>query len=513
MKNKFFWGICLISIVVGLVYRLILTSNGNFIFNMDNARDMVDIREMVELGKWRLIGPTSGIDGLYTGPGWYYLLSVPYVFSRGDPYASVLLMIVFWAIGGFFVGLVMKERGFVSQLLIWLCWVFSPYLILVTTYALNPNPVVLLSPIIFYSLYKYLKSPRFGYLLVCWIFSGLYFNLEMATGVCLPFIILTVIIWKNGWKRVFAKEVVFGLLIMGIFFVPQLLFEFRHGFFMTRSVLSNISQSQEHALSISRVFGVWDTAYSPVLSGTLFNSRVFVSLWLFLLSVEFYKIYLGKKIDDFLKLILIFLIVPLVIHLVIPIKVMPWHLGFWIIGIIYFFSYSLGFFKLDSSVTKLLKCVILAFTISVVISQVDVTKLFGRDNSLGDPSSFANQINVIDKVYERAGGKNFKAYVHIPSVYDYQYQYLFWWWGYRKYGYLPVEYAYAPNKPEYISSKANFSGKSNREESGLIFLIKEKSDSRLEDLWLNTFVENKLVVKMMVGALELEIRNENVKKN
>jgi K+-transporting ATPase c subunit len=89
--------IIIFFLIFGIIYRLILTSGGNFIFNMDNARDMIDVREMVVLGHLRLIGPTSGLECFYNGPGWYYFLSLPFVLSGGHPYGAVLLMIVFWA--------------------------------------------------------------------------------------------------------------------------------------------------------------------------------------------------------------------------------------------------------------------------------------------------------------------------------------------------------------------------------------------------------------------------------
>src|SRR5229473_1050610 len=69
MKQKYKTQFLIIFILlIGLVFRLLITSNGNFLFNMDNARDMLDVREMVVLHKLRLIGPTSGIAGIYTGP-------------------------------------------------------------------------------------------------------------------------------------------------------------------------------------------------------------------------------------------------------------------------------------------------------------------------------------------------------------------------------------------------------------------------------------------------------------
>ena len=93
----------ILLLLIGFIFRLVMTSNGNFIFNIDNARDYVDVREMVVAGKLRLTGPTSAIDGFYNGPFWYYLLAVPFVLADGNPYGGVVMMIVLWAIGGFFL--------------------------------------------------------------------------------------------------------------------------------------------------------------------------------------------------------------------------------------------------------------------------------------------------------------------------------------------------------------------------------------------------------------------------
>ena len=73
----------IIILIIGIIYRLSLISNGSFLFNMDNARDMVDVREMVVLHKFRLTGPTSAIEGFFNGPGWYYLLAIPFLLSGG----------------------------------------------------------------------------------------------------------------------------------------------------------------------------------------------------------------------------------------------------------------------------------------------------------------------------------------------------------------------------------------------------------------------------------------------
>ena len=99
MKKK----IILMLLSLGIIYRLFSTFGGNFLFIMDNGRDFVDVREMVELHKLRLTGPNAAIEGLYNGPLWYYLLSIPYLLTHGDPYGAILVEIILWAIGGFFL--------------------------------------------------------------------------------------------------------------------------------------------------------------------------------------------------------------------------------------------------------------------------------------------------------------------------------------------------------------------------------------------------------------------------
>src|SRR5258708_17571501 len=97
-----YWLIFLL-IIIGLIFRLFITQNGSFLFNQDNARDLVDVREMVVLKDFRLIGPNSSIDGLFQGVWWYYILSVPFILSQGNPYSEIILMILLWSVGAYYL--------------------------------------------------------------------------------------------------------------------------------------------------------------------------------------------------------------------------------------------------------------------------------------------------------------------------------------------------------------------------------------------------------------------------
>ena len=41
-----------------------------------------------------LIGPYTSLGGVFQGPLWYYLLSIPTFLLRGDPWGAVVLMLM-----------------------------------------------------------------------------------------------------------------------------------------------------------------------------------------------------------------------------------------------------------------------------------------------------------------------------------------------------------------------------------------------------------------------------------
>src|SRR5258708_78690 len=150
--------ICILAL--GLIYRLLVTSGGNFVFYIYSARDMLQVRELVVLHHLPLIGQTTGINGLFTGPLWFYILAVPFILSGGDPYANIILMNVFWFIGGYLLLSIMRKRGMIGFITTAALWICSNYLLLDSVYAFNPNPVTFFIPIYIFCLAKYIETGR-----------------------------------------------------------------------------------------------------------------------------------------------------------------------------------------------------------------------------------------------------------------------------------------------------------------------------------------------------------------
>lgn len=511
MSKKFL----LITIVLlgfGLIYRLILTSSGNFIFNMDNARDALDVREMVVLGKQRLIGPTSGIEGFFNGPAWYYLLAVPFALTSGDPYAAVVLMIILWLIGGYFLLKLVSRWGMLAVFIVGSLWLSSNYVMLTTLYAFNPNPVILLSPLFIYLLKQYLKTNSLILSFGVWFLGGLFFNFEMAYGVFMPVIILGAIVLSGQKRYLRTRNFWIGGGAFLITVLPQILFEFRYHFAMTKAILKHLTENAGgrpsfnplvHLITITQV-------YFTTLSATLMNWKVLTFGVLASFLVVMIKLFKTKTlgVDKAVVISLLMIVIPFLGQVILPMNVAPWHVGGAMAAAILLVGFVIYQLNLLGGSVKVITFFCSIVIVLLAFNNLEVGKnIFSKPKS-DDPSSFRNEIAAIDYVYQYAKGKNFRVYIYLPSVYDYPYQYLFWWYGQSKFGYLPTDYAYLPNKPEYIKQKEKFDNGIKPTPSDLVFLIKEPDYPERRKLWENNFASLPLISSLKLGPLDIEIRKE-----
>ncbi len=504
MKNK----LILFILIVGILYRLFLTAHGNFIFNMDNARDFVDVREMVEVGKLRLIGPTSAIDGLYTGPLWYYLLAIPYLLSGGNPYAAILMQFIFWAIGGFYLLKLIQRYSKWLIVPIGLIWIASNYVVLANVYSFNPNPVLLLTPLLIYSLVECIGEKKDKWIIIAWALAAAFFNLEMNAGFFIPFIILISILWFD--KKLFKNKFFWiGVFVFILSLLPQILFDLRHQFVMSKALINFLTESKNSSDILQRI-GLTADMFHRVLEATLMNQKQLTYFLEILFFLIFIKNIFAKNSKNYIFYISsLFFLIPFLGYLIIPVTVNMWHLGDFsasaliLIGFILFSSWKSNL--LGKVVSFFLSITIIYFSFLNIF--YSFTTNFGKPSL--DPSEYSNEIKAIDYVYKEAKGQDFKVYTYLPSVYDYPYQYLFWWYGRKKYGYLPKEYAYLPNKPKYIPSQEYFQSKDvGRVNSRKVFLIKEPNRNYTLYGWEGELIKLKSISKTQLGPIEVEIKEE-----
>src|SRR3989344_5696971 len=96
---------------LGLYLRISGTFKGDFAFTFDQGRDFLVVRDIVYQHDLRLIGPPSGIEGVFHGVWWYWLLAPVFLVFDGDPTAVVATFNLFGNLAillGFWLGKLLK---------------------------------------------------------------------------------------------------------------------------------------------------------------------------------------------------------------------------------------------------------------------------------------------------------------------------------------------------------------------------------------------------------------------
>lgn len=92
LKKNLPWIIPLGLIFAFGLYFRIYRLNDLLGFYYDSARDALVVYEIIRNGKFTLIGPTTGIEGIFLGPFYYYLLAPGYLLGNGNPATAATLI-------------------------------------------------------------------------------------------------------------------------------------------------------------------------------------------------------------------------------------------------------------------------------------------------------------------------------------------------------------------------------------------------------------------------------------
>lgn len=216
-------------------------------YTYDQGRDFLKAAEMIIDKNPTFIGPTTGIQGLFHGAWYYYLLLIPFLLFGGAPIgfyyfnfflhlASFLLLLHFSY----------KYFGFLTTLILSLLIATSPYFIFTSIFVGNNifvMPTLLIFILINYFLLKetHKKVSRLTFL--SGLFLGLIAEFELAFGIfLLPSYFLLLFLLKD-FRQIFrnTKNSILFLIGLAIPFLPRLLFELKNNFSQTRIFFWNIS--------------------------------------------------------------------------------------------------------------------------------------------------------------------------------------------------------------------------------------------------------------------------------
>lgn len=454
-SNKIIWLVVLLSFLT----RIEGIRTETFAFTYDVGRDLLKVHEMLTTYDIPLIGQTTGISGLFYGPWWYYLLTVPFILSGGDPRGVVLFMVLTGVAGTYLCLRIGKQiKAPLLGLFFASLFAVSPVLIGITSQIWNPNiipilVIMLLSILLTLFSQKHTRRKVILSMMVGFL-AGLILDSEIVYGILFLLALIIVMVLYRSFLS--ARLVASGVAGFFIVLLPRIVFEVAHGFIMTNAVIKFLQQGRDGSGAgiqfqpIESFFSQWHLFTKTLATESdVLGSVVLIFL---LFSLLFYR----KHLSDSLRFLTTFMAV---------------QVGVFFFGLSFFFEaiwdhYLIGlpvmytgllavsvFLIMDVHANKR-NLIGLVFILLLLINLQLPNRIAGYWSPpvLNDPAQYAVQKKVVDYVYENAKGEPFKYILYTPPVHDYTYQYVFNWYGRKRYGYVPenenVAYFYLIIEPD-----------------------------------------------------------------
>lgn len=481
--------------IISTLIKLGYISGNNFAFTPDQGRDLIDIRQMVVTHMPRLVGPTTSVNGVLLGPFYYYFIAIPFILFRGSPAAIVIWQIAWFQISALIMWYVLRKKNLVMANIAAILILLSPVGFYTGRYFWNANVMPIFTVIFFACLLDTLWYRQNFRLVLLGLVAGISLQIEAAFGLLFfPLALLILLYKKFPPKDLLKLSLAFGLTLL-----PQVVFEFRHGFLMTKTLIAGLTGTSAD-LGEKLIWSLRLVERRNIFLIAMKQSDHLAFEWLgpilllaALLGVYFVIRHQFSKPENDLSLISIsFLILAAIFYLIFPQHLKNWYVFGLPIPIIIFLSGVLSNFydtgRLGIALTTLFIVFSLYYTLLAHTQYLFQYALVPSS----DPSNMATEMRAVDLVYREAGGQAFEVYNYLPSIYDYTYQYLFWWYGTQKYGYQPSEIAYLPHQPEYIVNNSLFwTQKKATNHSSPTFLIIQGDGDHQERLyaWRGNFTQ------------------------
>lgn len=486
LKEKILTGLLIIILIVSGTIRYLQTENFNTALTYDQARDLLDIRVLAGFHDFQVSGPTTSITGLNLGPFYYYFNLLPFWVSGGNPQALVYWNIAWFLAAGVMIYWFFWKRNIVLGFMISSIFLMSPQLFSVTRYFWNANAVVYFIVFYFLGLWNFIENNTKRNAIILGIVAGLVIQFEAAFGsLCVAFSILVVLFGRKNFINYLL-----GLLP---WFLPQLAFEIKHNFRMTKLFIGMLTGENTilgEKVPLDQVLNIHWKTITPFFEGQFMLpygigfGLLLIGLLVILANKNYRKV--GLYLIGFITFAFIYYTA--IYHH----ELKMWYLE----GIRVWYSFVIGLaMMILAKYKKILYVLVALFLIrSFYLTVGDQQKYIDENGKSNDPKNMANLVRNVDWVYKKMDGKGFKAYNYVPEVYDYPTQYLYWWHGVKKYGYMPEEVSYSITYvPEYVRMEKTFYKKAKPAEDGLIALIYE-TKSTYKD-WLGQFKDYCIVDK------------------
>ena len=438
MLEKYSKFLLIIIFVVALVFRWWHLPARAITFGFDQGRDAYVAQEITS-GDLKILGPSvSGVPNFYHGVLYYYVIAPAYFFGHGNPivvayWLSFLNALVVFAI--YFLTKKMTGKA-LPALLASLIFAVSFEATQYATWLSNPAMGVWFVPLIYVSLYLWLKEKKNLYLATL----GLAYGLSIQSDISLAYHLVPIGFWLwYGRKEIERRQILVAALAFLTAVSTLLLVEVRFGFKALEGIKHLLTSQQINDPKI--LLGDYAIAYANRM-GNIFahNLFPFISAFGGLLGFGILARYifnLKKVYKDSLEIkvlltwILSYLVAASVAGSNIP------HIGVGIgVGFIILTSVFIWetYKKNRAIALGILSLILIVNGAKVVSENIKGQTIFAIQTDM----TLSNELKVIDYTYQHAKGKPFSINsLTSPLFINTTWSYLYNWYGVKTYGYLP----------------------------------------------------------------------------
>lgn len=401
-------------------------------FYYDQGRDALVIWRLIHEGKFFLIGPVTGIEGIFLGPFYYYLLTPLYLIG-GDSPVFVSFILNFISVLGIYLLYQVTKLFFDEKtaILASILTTFSYTLVVFSRWLSHPPLLPTFSLVVIYALFK-ISQGKYRWWIVVGIFTGICLQLEAASAIFFLPTLFVVFLWR--WqKKAFPAVLTAG----GLFFltlVPQLLFNWRHQNILVNAFKDFLVVKSSFSIPISNL--IWErlNIYYRVFFDHLFYGEeklklIWLGIFLILGFLKRKELFIKER-----KILMLWLFIPLGLYLFYQGN-HGYFLDYYLAGVWLVF-FIIASFLLTAFWHKLLgKVILILFLITFAYPNFTQLAIYYK---IGIGIILRTQLSAIDWIYQNSEGKEFNVDVYVPPVIPYAYEYLFKWYGQKKYQRLPA---------------------------------------------------------------------------
>lgn len=418
-------------------------------FHYDQGRDALVIWDLIrEPHKLFLIGPTTGLPGVFRGPFYYYLIAPFYFIGQGNPVYPAVMLAVLSTVALYILYLLAKEAsGFRSGLFALILGVFSFEIIYASRWLSNPTPMLLLSMLMIFSMFRIYEGKKYFWLLLAFSLGLSFFNFGSSGELFYFPAVFIFAVWSlfnQGFGK--TKSTLNWKILIGSFavffvtFAPLIIFNLRHGDILGRNLT-----------------GLMDSGPSFVIPTWRFALDRVSQLISYFMALIFHIPYEKERFIQWLLIAFSIYYLPSVVSNN-KVKILLLFIASAFVGLIfyqgnhgnlyayYLTGYYLIFILLLAIVLAkafngpfLSKIFLIYFGFIFIMHNWNWTKSY-LTSTADKPEDIllSNQLRAIDWVYKNAADREFNVDVYVPPVISYSYDYLYKWLGAEKYKKSPA---------------------------------------------------------------------------